>query len=350
MKNLNTYLDKAKNLKINKAIIPNDEIRIVLGKVEKINLPKADNYNNDFIHFLRKYKMTIISSAVLAISFATFLNTNKIETTSQDKKSNDVAIVNKFTNSNKIENTNQTETKQTVTNVIDKNDNDSIITLPILKLTDEELSKLGINRVGSGYSFNMQSKFNLKTKKLREELYKAGYDTTLQNAYYKIKAEITASGMKTSEIIKDKNWDIFNGSKILPITYYAESINGNGGETSNGYNCGGSPINEEGSGDVFREFYQFSLKNKLRFRDFNNYDSIKINKYELNYTSQLIPIFFKLDSADTKNVTALFFVPTRELLSLLPKRYYSVIKSNIPCINKLLLNKISLEEIQTKKY
>lgn len=324
MKNLNTYFDKAKNLKINKAIIPNDEIRIVLGKVEKINLPKADKYNNDFIHFLRKYKMTIISSAVLALSFAAFLNTDKIEIIPQVKKKQDIAIVNKDTNLNKIENTNQEETKQTKVNIIEHNNIDSIITLPFLKLTDEELSKIGINRVGSGYSFLGQQQLSIYDEKSKKRLLDAGYNILNLNSYESFDHIIGIDGIKKSEIVQYSGWDNSKPNPTYSIAFFASYFKKDGSIRNYSAGFGGLPMIY-----VNGNYFDYNLQNFIyNFSIIELYDkeSVDVNKNIYPYASQLVFVKIKLDSADTKSRALFCFVPTKEFVNSLPKRYLNIIK------------------------
>jgi hypothetical protein len=331
MKNLNTYFDKAKNLKINKAIIPNDEIRIVLGKVEKINLPKADKYNNDFIHFLRKYKMTIISSAVLALTFAAFLNNDKIETLPQDNKSEDIAIVNKVTNSSKTETTNQADTKQTEVNIIEDNDNDSIVTLPILKLTDEELSKLGINRVANGYSFFTQSKFLIEYKDERERLAQYGYDTTIHNGFSKEYNEIFPSRITGGGFVKYSGWDITKSDDLNPFKISFAFINKN--SSNSNYEFGSQLQSNVKGMNLSNDLSNFNQMYPILDR-FNN-DYIKVNKHNFPYASQLVSLALNLDSSDLKSRVVFYFIPNNEFLKSVPKKYAIEIQKAYKIIEKI---------------
>ncbi len=313
--NLTNYFDKAKNLKLNNTIIPNDEIRIVLGKVEKINLPQMVKINNnDFIHFLRKYKMTLISSGILALSMALFFNSNNIEKPNEQKKTPQIAYINEVEMTvQSLQNETNNEKKINI-----NNDNDSIITLPILKLTDEELAKIGITRVGSGYSKITQQRISCYNQKSRERLINAGYDTTNKNGFERWIDEIGPKGFMKSEIINYNGWDITKVNKTYPIMSCISYIIPNVDSLNLITGTGMLPMTY-----VESNYFDYDMEESIEFPITKLYEKnhININKNLHLYASQLIYLVVNLDSANIISKGLFVFVPTKELVSLLPKRY-----------------------------
>lgn len=204
---------------------------------------------------------------------------------------------------------------------------------PVLYLNDKELASLGIIKTKSGYVFNKETSFEgRKDWELKEKK----YNPSVAGGVFREICSLEVKNCKC-EMVDYGGWDVAKYSRSVPIAiegYWKSSSGGGLGS----FRIGGyTPLADIDDGIVLSrersELIKASINDKALNIELMNKELLDKVKYP-NIT-KLIPILVNLENSEgEKNNAILWYVPTAEFVSLLPKRYEKYIKSNYEIIEK----------------
>ncbi|MBM2814357.1 MAG: hypothetical protein HW421_1119 [Ignavibacteria bacterium] len=248
--------------------------------------------------------------------------------------------------------TQEVNTNSTVINNNNETQNYEYKGIPILRLTDVELEKLGIFKKDNGYEFKVQSFVYWNDDYTRERVAPYGYDTSLSYFTYRSDAKIEMFYFK-DYIIKYNNWGMTSCEKTYPVacdSYRKFASGGNGtGSTSYGF----SPLLD--SNLIFKYFREKDVVlidfKQSGLPEGNNF--IKADKSALPFITQLVTVYIKLgDPKSNGSDNLLWYMPNKEFIALLPVRYQEMIRKNMPAIDanpKGEINKILQANAKTNE-
>ena len=212
------------------------------------------------------------------------------------------------------------------------------VKIPIIKLSESELKKIGITKIENGYSFLSQSCADGAESYEKEMLIK-GYPSNDDEDIFRSTEILTFTKNDNFNMdggmIDYAGWDLRKPSPIMPLglnfTYHTS------GGCGSGSSCFGfAPLIEERR-DFFRELGDFFtikfIKPKINPEEI---EFLTINTEKNPYAAQIIPVFIPFyDEDGNRGDCILWYLPTPELVDMLPERYSSYIRENLNIISYL---------------
>ena len=373
--NMDKYFDKArKNLNI-EPLYSKNELRSKLeNESGKIFSPKTKHISK----FTRSLKMKLIISTIIAIVTSTWFYFDKPADNNpvQEAQAQASVTINSIDNTRekaKVQSENPSiETKQTDNNtnsisetVIDNpqdsntltpasntavvkdtpsDNNESYEGIRVLRLTDEELEKIGIKKFESGYEFIGEREFSHYYHYKLDEL---GYDTTLVNGLYREK--YVMKGTKINhEMQKYTGWDLSKSELICPLDirlYWGKSEKWLGLASINGASHLAEFVPAFWNDEDTKFFEHVKFERAKTYSNINE----ELKKSELYpYKSQLVPVFIELQNDKYYSYVTLWYVPNEKFLNAIPEKYKKELFRYIKPIDKLKTIKEVEEKYQKK--
>lgn len=339
---LNKYIANAKNELNAKSLLEENVTRDILDKSD--NGVLKSNYK-PFPKFNGAIKMIAISSIVaLFISAALYLqpagdiierknkdiSKNNYEKESTDSNLTDTTMKEPGNLTNEKDSDNIEYPKYSIDIDILKQGQETNI--PLLRLTDEELKDMNIFKTDFGYEIIGESIYNLEEEpRLSKILEKNKYPI---EGIYKGKYTVKSESIQ-SEILPYQNWDLKKGAGIYPIMVQSFGKRKDGGSNSFTSTFGTSPlINPKYADEIVEEISRINtsyLNNKFLVVEDSFYEPLVLCVTKLNYKfiNKMLMVLFQWESKDYKISTFVWFVPTKELLKILPERINGFAKYHI---------------------
>lgn len=322
-KTLQSYLDKYKKAPLPPLPFNNDEIRNLIANTGLANPNKPK-----FLNSLKgKIIMTISGVSLVGTFLSVLLLSNFSLKTAEPVNSIAVsAYVSDFayTNVNKLSGNEKNSTNEGYSEIVQGR---------VLLLSDSELAKIGIRKTYIGYVFKSETSFESRQKwQLKEK----GYNPDIKGGVYREIMTIDSTSC-SGELINYGGWDVTDFSKTVPVSvegiWKKEPYESHGSYRIGGY----TPLMDINDGMVLsRErsiLIQKSIKNGVL--DFNTVNELLTNIDDFPNTRKLVPI--GLNVYQTKNLThrtILWYVPTREFVDLLPKKYKEYVEREYQIVEK----------------
>ena len=238
---------------------------------------------------------------------------------------------------------------------------------PIIRLTDEELKKIGIEHIGATYRIYCESEYSREHGNYNGELLKAGYpDSGISRSYSTINSE----GNVEKEYIRYSGWNLKSTTNICPADLHLLRKDGKiiTGETRMSWYAPTCDIYADYiSSEMFKEI-NASISSidsnnvivNLKIDGFdgttidemtdNNEDAsnteiknneyfIEVDKDKYPLANSFVPLYIKSNINGLQIKTILWYATTPQLVACLPERYSTFITEEMSIKSKFTYDK-----------
>ncbi|MFC2131218.1 T9SS type A sorting domain-containing protein [Bacteroidota bacterium] len=358
--NLDKYFTQAQKAENPESLFSENELRSI---TEKGYSGGKLNPITQILKILKRNKIMTISSLIIASSIVWFsftvndgISERPNDRTTERQNNEEQKTVN---NTQRTENREaKTEKHNTVFNELVKksvvlgfedvlNNPDAF---PLLKLTDSELEKIGLKKVGLNYEFIIEHSMIGKTYgDYFENIMAAGYDPDNTESLVRTIHIIDTTGTK-KEVIPDQGFTIYRASKMVPYCYISNQ------DEHIQYGDMGlavyfrNPYTEDRYNSYLASELRVLQNDQWGFRDYSMQKKdflILENKY-YPMIRKLIPVFIHYGSKNAGSDAIFWYLPTQEFFDGIPERYQEIINAKYDKVEKIVysdeMKKIKLKD------
>jgi len=320
-KNIDKFFEQAQKAENPTPLVTDEKLRSILDKKGGVGI-----HQNKIWQILKGNKiMTIIGSSIIALllSFIIWMSTgtdnllDSIENGDSDHANNS------------MQDGNNTSIKNNA-----YQNNESIIagkeSIPIIRLNDKELEKIGIYRKGESYEFYTEGLIDRQDDESLKELQKIGYSKSNSSKVFYSRNSIDTIEHK---ILKIGPGLVYRGisAKLMPIAihsnnikFVSKNIEFDGGAVLSSVFRDSPKLINDARQELEIEFDEI-MDDVCRYGDYflQTEQNLNVDKTKYPILSTLLPVYLHIGTAGRGSDILIWFLPNKAFLSSLPDRYKS---------------------------